>query len=61
VEYPKQLEHEMTDCLGPLVRARARKYGRTLVAVYAAPALAGEEEDGEGFTGALGALLPAGQ
>jgi 16S rRNA (guanine(966)-N(2))-methyltransferase RsmD len=44
VEYPKQLSHEIVDQVGPLVRVRARKYGRTLVATYAAPELADDYE-----------------
>jgi 16S rRNA (guanine(966)-N(2))-methyltransferase RsmD len=35
VEYPKQLAHQVLDQLGPLVRVRNRKYGRTYVALYA--------------------------
>ncbi len=37
VEYPKQLKHQVPDTLGPLQVVRDRKYGRTCVAVYAAP------------------------
>jgi 16S rRNA G966 N2-methylase RsmD len=37
VEYPKQLKHQVPDTLGPLEVVRDRKYGRTCVAVYAAP------------------------
>lgn len=36
VEYPKQLEHELVETLGPLAKVRSRRYGRTLVAIYAA-------------------------
>lgn len=46
VEYPKQLTHEIVEAVGPLVKVRAKSYGRTLVAVYAAPERDGEEEDG---------------
>lgn len=35
VEFPKQLQQEVPDKVGPLVRVRDRKYGRTWVAVYA--------------------------
>jgi 16S rRNA G966 N2-methylase RsmD len=35
VEYPKQLEHQVRDSIGPLQRIKDRKYGRTYVAVYA--------------------------
>lgn len=36
VEYPRQLSRQVRDTVGPLHRVRDRKYGRTLVAVYAA-------------------------
>ena len=34
VEYPKKVVHEIRDRIGPLVKLRDRKYGRTLVAIY---------------------------
>jgi 16S rRNA (guanine(966)-N(2))-methyltransferase RsmD len=37
VEYPKQLRNQVPETLGPLEMVRDRKYGRTCVAVYAAP------------------------
>jgi hypothetical protein len=37
VEYPKQLKHQVPDTLGALEVVRGRNYGRTCVAVYAAP------------------------
>jgi hypothetical protein len=39
---------QIPDAVGPLVRVRGRKYGRTLVAVYGPPGSAGDDdEDGE--------------
>lgn len=34
VEYPKQLSHLVRDEVGPLVKIRDRKYGRTILAIY---------------------------
>ncbi len=34
VEYPKRLAHLIRDTIGPLVKFKDRKYGRTLVAMY---------------------------
>jgi 16S rRNA (guanine(966)-N(2))-methyltransferase RsmD len=52
VEYPKQLAEHVTPTLGPLVKVRDRKYGRTWIAVYApagdgAGAVQGMGADGE--------------
>jgi len=37
VEYPKQLAAEVPDTVGPLVKLRDRKYGRTFIALYGPP------------------------
>jgi len=34
VEYPKKLAAEVRECLGPLVKLKDRKYGRTFIALY---------------------------
>lgn len=52
VEYPKQLADHVRPTLGPLVKVRDRKYGRTWIAVYAPPPPPGD--DGEGRGGAEG-------
>ena len=35
VEYPRKIAHQIQDTLGPLTKVRDRKYGRTLLALYA--------------------------
>ena len=35
VEYPQRVKQHITDTLGPLSKVRDRKYGRTLLALYA--------------------------
>lgn len=34
VEYPKELSDEIPDTIGPLIKFRDRRYGRTLMAMY---------------------------
>jgi 16S rRNA (guanine(966)-N(2))-methyltransferase RsmD len=34
VEYPKKVVREIRDRIGPLVKLRDRRYGRTLIAIY---------------------------
>jgi 16S rRNA (guanine(966)-N(2))-methyltransferase RsmD len=41
VEYPKKVIHEIRDRIGPLVKLRDRKYGRTYIALYAS----GEDDE----------------
>lgn len=45
VEYPKQLSDQIPDTVGPLVRVKERKYGRTLIAVYGPAAYDHEDDD----------------
>ncbi len=51
VEYPRLKAGEVPMRLGPLTKVRDRRYGRTLLAIYAAPGgkweSEGEEEEGE--------------
>ncbi len=34
VEYPKELIHQIPDAIGPLIKFRDRRYGRTFIAMY---------------------------
>lgn len=47
VEYPKRCAHQIRARLGPLVKLRDRRYGRTLVALYGPPGEGEEAEDYE--------------
>ena len=51
VEYPKQLAEHVRPTLGPLIKVRDRKYGRTWIAIYAP---ANDDGDGDGNGGKSG-------